>query len=133
MAMRTHLEFRSPEFPAYPGEEDEINPGIFGRRLAEFLRDSLDRMGREPGEIYAEDWGWVVPLHHDAFPLWIGCAIYDPPDCFLVFIEPSKPFVRRWFRRIDTTEAVEDLARALETALSEASGVTELCWRTDAP
>jgi hypothetical protein len=42
--MQTHLEFRSTEFPAYPHEE-EINPGRFGKRLAEFLVAQLPRAG----------------------------------------------------------------------------------------
>jgi len=35
--MRTHVEFTSTAFPAYPGEDQEINSGIFGKRLAEFF------------------------------------------------------------------------------------------------
>ena len=31
--MKTHLEFTSTAFPAYPGEDKDINPGIFGKRL----------------------------------------------------------------------------------------------------
>jgi hypothetical protein len=37
--MKTHVEFVSNAFPAYPGEEDEINPGIWGKRLAEFIHE----------------------------------------------------------------------------------------------
>jgi hypothetical protein len=43
--MKTHLEFTSTEFPAYPGEDKEINPGIFGKRLAEFLAGNLPSHG----------------------------------------------------------------------------------------
>ena len=39
--MKTHLEFTSSAFPAYPGEDKQINPGIFGKRLAEFLAENL--------------------------------------------------------------------------------------------
>ncbi len=31
--MKTHLEFTSTAFSAYPGEDKEINPGIFGNGL----------------------------------------------------------------------------------------------------
>jgi hypothetical protein len=37
--MLTYVEFRSGNFPPYEGEEQESNPGIFGKRLAEFLQD----------------------------------------------------------------------------------------------
>ena len=67
--MRTHLEFHSTEFAAYPGEEEEINPGRFGKRLAEFLVAELPRTGFEIDNVNAEDWGWRIDLKHDAFPL----------------------------------------------------------------
>lgn len=47
--MRTQVEFRSSLFPAYPGEEEEINPGIWGRRLPEFLQEKLPAHGIETG------------------------------------------------------------------------------------
>jgi hypothetical protein len=43
--MKTHLEFTSTAFPAYPGEDKDINPGIFGKRLAEFLAEGLRKKG----------------------------------------------------------------------------------------
>lgn len=33
--MQTMVSFRSAKFPAYPGEEEDINPGLWGKRLAE--------------------------------------------------------------------------------------------------
>ncbi len=51
---RTHVEFRSDAFPAYPGEEN--GPDIWGRRLAEFLEAKLRARGvastgRHPGRL----------------------------------------------------------------------------------
>ncbi len=34
--MLTHMEFRSDRFPPYEGEEQQVNPGLWGKRLAEF-------------------------------------------------------------------------------------------------
>jgi len=39
--MKTQVEFRSESFPPYEGEEDEINPGLWGKRLAEYLQQKL--------------------------------------------------------------------------------------------
>ena len=36
-AMRTMIEFTSDAFPAEPGEDEEINPGRHGRKLARFV------------------------------------------------------------------------------------------------
>ena len=75
----------------------------------------LPKQGVEVGEIYSEDWGWVVPVKHEAFPLWVGCGNYDEyPDGFLCFIEPSTPVLRRGlFKKIDTTVDVGRVAAAL--------------------
>jgi hypothetical protein len=37
--MRTHVEFISTDFPSYENEEEQINPGRFGKRLADFLAE----------------------------------------------------------------------------------------------
>ena len=40
-AMKTQVEFRSNKFPSYEGEEEQINPGLWGKRLAEYLVQKL--------------------------------------------------------------------------------------------
>jgi hypothetical protein len=44
--MNTQVEFRSSKFPAYHGEEDEINPGLWGKRLTEYLSQKLIEHGQ---------------------------------------------------------------------------------------
>jgi hypothetical protein len=39
--MKTFVEFRSSKFPPYEGEEEEINPGLWGKRLAEYISQKL--------------------------------------------------------------------------------------------
>ena len=127
--MRTHLEFRSDAFPPLPGEDEQINPGRWGKLLAQYLRDELAARGIPTSEPYAEDWGWAVPIKHDAFPLWIGCGNYEEyPDGFLCFIEPSKPHVRKLFRKVETTAAVDKVATALEACLVSHPQVQGLRW-----
>lgn len=130
--MRTHFEFRSTEFPAYP-EEEVINPGRFGKRLAEFLAAELPWAGFEIANVSAEDWGWRIDLNHDAFPLWIGCGNYEEhEDGFLCFIEPSKPYVRRFLRRISTTSIVDRLAATLDDIVRGSDKALQLRWWTEA-
>ena len=129
--MLTHLEFRSGSFSALPGEENLVNPSLWGKLLADFLRDGLRGEGFETGEPIAEDWGWVVPLKNREFRLWIGCGHYQEyADGFLCFIEPHNPFVRRFLRKIDTRERITRLQHALDRILSESAGVREKHWRT---
>ena len=132
LRMRTHLEFRSAAFPSYPGEDEEINPGRHGKRLAEFLAQELPTRGFRTTGIFAEDWGWGIGLEHDAFPLWIGCGNYEEyDDGFLCFIEPSEPYVRRFFARIPTTETVDRLATALDSIIRDSGKANEMRWWTE--
>lgn len=55
--MKTQVELRSFKFPRYKGEEKQINPGVWGRRLAEYLVQKLSEKGIQTDEIIAEDCG----------------------------------------------------------------------------
>ncbi len=129
--MKTFVEFRSDRFPPDDGGDEQINPGRFGKRLAEFISDGLGKLGFEPEELLTEDWGWVVPIKNEGFRLWIGCGNYEEyPDGFLCFIEPQKPFVRRLLRKIATQGRVEELSMAMDKILSEEAGVRAKKWWT---
>jgi len=131
-ALRSHLEFRSDAFPARPGEEGVINPGRWGAALADYLTTALAARGFTSTGVYAEDWGYRVDLENPAFRLWLGCGNYEEyPGGFLCFIEPSKPYIRRWLRKVDTTARVNALADALETVLLANPRVRELRWWSD--
>jgi len=129
--MKTHVEFRSHAFPPYDGEEDEINPGRYGKRVAEFLARGLKEKGFESLDPLAEDWGWVVPIKNNGFNLWIGCGNYDeyPGDGFLCFIEPHQPKIRRWFLwTVDISARVSALQEAIDQVLSRNPAVRDKKW-----
>ena len=130
--MKTHVEFRSDSFPPYPGEEEDINPGAWGKRLAEFIHDGLKAQGFDVIEPAAEDWGWIVEVRNCAFPLWIGCGNLDgEPDGFLCFIEPSTPFVRKvLFKKVPTENEVGKVRDALDRILSNEPSITNIRWST---
>ncbi len=127
--MRTHVEFRSDKFLPCQGEEEQVNPGRWGKRLAEYLSRGLRAEGIDTGEILAEDWGWCIPLPNDAFRMWIGCGNYpEYPDGFLVFIEPSKRMIRRFLKKIDTTTEVAKVAAALDRILNTDPEIRSVRW-----
>jgi hypothetical protein len=129
--MQTYVEFRSDRFPAYDGEEDQINPDLWGRRLAEFLCEKLLAEGFRTEDLLAEDWGWRFNVVNEGFSLWIGCGRYQEyPDGYLCFIEPHEPYVRRFLQKIDTRERVGALKRALDKILAEADAIREKRWWT---
>ena len=128
--MKTHVEFRSDRFPPYDSEEQQVNPDLWGKRLAEYLEQRLPAEGITTRGIGAEDWGWIVFVENDSFDLWVGCGHqHGDDDELLCFIHPDKPMVRRWLRRIDTTDGIERLAEALDRILRADPDVHDLCWR----
>ena len=60
--MRAQLEFLSADFPPYPGEDQQVNPGRYGIRLAEFLSQELPAHGFPVSSVSVEDWGVKVAL-----------------------------------------------------------------------
>jgi len=124
--MNKSVEFHSKAFPARPGEDEEVNPGRYGKALAEYLSAELQARGVPVAAVSAEDWGWRIDIQNADFPLWIGCGNLDgEADGFLCFVEPSKPKVG-WFNRKDTTAATEHLASEVYAILSANSQVKGL-------
>src|SRR6478736_10160924 len=117
--MKTQVEFRSNKFPPYDGEEEQINPGLWGKRLAEYFVQKLAEKGIEADPIIAEDWGWYVPIKNEGFRLALCCGHQDGDDDeFLCFTDPSGPIIRKLFKKIDATEQLGRLVAALEKVLS---------------
>src|SRR4051794_5681849 len=65
--MKTQVEFKSNIFPPYDGEEEEINPVLWGKRLAEYLQENLPKHRMKVTCIGADDWGWMVELENEDF------------------------------------------------------------------
>jgi hypothetical protein len=128
--MKNNLEFASKNFPAEPGEDEQVAPGRYGKKLAEFLAKELSSQGFRVRGLSAQDWGWKVELENSDFPLWIGCGNYEEfQNGFLCFLEPSKPSSRKWFKKFDTRPAVEKLSKAMESALRKPeAGATRIRW-----
>lgn len=129
--METFVEFRSSKFPAEPGEEAQLNPGVWGKRLAEYLVQHLERHGIATGEMNAEDWGWFIPLANPTVPMAICCGHQDGAEnTFVCFTEPSRPVVKKLFRTIDVTPQLERLTAALRQILEADADITDIVWST---
>ena len=127
--MKTQVEFRSNKFPPYPGEEELINPGLWGKRLAEYLVQKLAERGIQTEGMIAEDWGWYVPVKNEGFKLAICCGHQNGDDDeFLCFTEPSSPTVKKLFKKIDATEQLTHLTEALQQILASDPEIKNLVW-----
>jgi hypothetical protein len=127
--MKTQVTFRSNKFPPYEGEEAQINPGLWGRRLAEYLVDRLTAIGIETHEIIAEDWGWYIPVKNDSFRLAICCGHqHGDDDEFLCFTDPATPVVRKLFKKVDVTKHLAPIVAAMEKILSYDPDIRNVEW-----
>jgi hypothetical protein len=125
------VEFDSDDFPSYPREEESINPGIWGKRLAEHLVTKLPEYGVIPGEFYNEDRGVEMPIENDACPRLIGRSNQSDPGGtrFLCFIDPSKPTIRKgFFKKISILADIERAANALDKVLKIHPGIRNVVW-----
>lgn len=127
--MKTQVEFRSAKFPPYEGEEEEINPVLWGRRLTEYLARQLAARGIETEEMVIENWGCYLPIRNDGFRLALCCGHQDgDDDQFLVFADPSTPRVKKFFRMIDATPQLTRLLDALREILESDPDIREIAW-----
>jgi hypothetical protein len=127
--VKTQVEFRSKKFPPYEGEQEQINPGLWGKRLAEYLVQRLLEKGIQTEEIIAEDWGWYVPIKNEGFRLAVCCGHQNgDDDQFLCFTDPSTPIIKKLFKKIDATEQLVRLTQALEEILSSDPEIRDVTW-----
>jgi hypothetical protein len=68
------LEFDSSAFAIIPGEDEETNPEIYGKALALWLAEQLRATGVPAGDVFAEDFGWCVPIDAKPHALHVVCA-----------------------------------------------------------
>lgn len=146
--MSASVEFRSAAFPKYPNEDAElVNANLWGKRLAEFIRDHLPKHGIATQDILCEDWGWLVQVKNDGFPLWIGCGVMDGPDSddedgvssphgsagdgiteFRVFVEAEPGLVQRWLKQVDTKPAIQRVLDGLRRMISSSPDIHDVKW-----
>ena len=127
--MKTQVQFRSDKFPPYENEEEEINPGLWGRRLAEYLVTNLKEKGIPIEEPIAEDWGYYIPIENKEFRLAVCCGHQNGDDDeFLCFTEPSSPTIKKLFKKIDASSQLERITKAINDILSSDSEIRELEW-----
>jgi hypothetical protein len=119
--------FTSDLFEIVAGEDEQTNPGIYGKALAGWLRGRLLELGYGVEEVIPEDWGWLVLCARDPYLLGVGCASVtdvegvdpgdSPPAANAViwhcrtFVEV--PFFKRIFQGIDTKPGVAKLEAEL--------------------
>ena len=68
------LNFKSSKLKVIPYEDNEINPGILGRTLSEWITDQLKGSKYEVSEVIEEDFGYCLMVKRKPYWLWVGCS-----------------------------------------------------------
>ncbi|TYA84424.1 hypothetical protein [Seonamhaeicola marinus] len=116
--METEIYIKSELFPAYPGEEEEINPGRFGKRLAEFIKELLIKENIEVADLYSTDYSYELRLDQFKFSVYISTGnIDEEKNEFLISISPKKEFKRKLFKKIPTKETVTKIYNVIKKGI----------------
>ena len=131
--------FKSSKFNVLPREDEETNPGCYGKSLAQWMKMKLTDRGYEPEEIIAEDWGWCLMCQSNPFFLWIGCGsayekeIKENPDpddliwhCFPISEIPFYMLKQKFLHligKLDTQSKLDQLEKDVYEILANEPSV----------
>jgi hypothetical protein len=121
------LEFESSAFAVTPGEDEDTNPGIYGKALAQWLAAQLSGAGFSTGDVIAEDFGWCVPVESQPHSLYVACASTgEKPDQWRVFVFAEGGVMTRLLRKDKSAESLAHLFDAVRQCLGSAPSVRSL-------
>ncbi|MDP9011665.1 MAG: hypothetical protein M3O41_03210 [Pseudomonadota bacterium] len=120
------LRFESSAFAVTPGEDQETNPGIFGRALASWVSEQLIGAGLHVGSVIAEDFGWCVPVKSPPYSLYVVCASGELANHWQVFAVAEGGLTDRILRKDRSTELVAGLHSTLRHCLESSAVVHDL-------
>ena len=129
--------FKSDLFEIEHGEDEETNPGCYGRQLSHWLKDKFSKLGYEVEDVIPEDWGWCVMCVREPYMLWVGCGSIEDDDdleklpekkdvVWHCFVTAEVPFLKRLFKKVDTTQDVKKLTGELESIINSEPGIQQL-------
>jgi hypothetical protein len=124
-----HVVFTSAHFTVQPGEDEETNPGIYGKALAEWMAAQLKIRGVAVEGVAAEDFGRCVMIKRTPVMLWVACAsLDDEPTRWQMFIAVERGVMAR-LRRVDPGPDLDELRRHYRALVNEIPGVTDIEWQ----
>ena len=80
--MKQGYWFRSNLFQIHKGEDEETNPGCYGKELGKWLCKKLENLGYNKVELIPEDWGWCIMCSHSDYMLWVGCSSMQTDETY---------------------------------------------------
>jgi len=127
MQSSTILMFRSAAFPAVPGEDEETNPGVYGRALIAWIAQQLPRFDYGVKRFVSEDFGRLAEVAYPGLRLYVAASNTDITATeWRVFAFSEKGFLSRLRGSTDGSEAISKLMADLKRILSDNADITEL-------
>jgi len=118
------LEFETSKFD---DDTDEANPGLRGRALAEWLAARLREEGVSAGEVFAEDFGFCVPITSRPHALFVACgSAGGAPGHWSVFAFAKGGVLARVLGRDRRAESAAEVMATVRRCLEAEPGVRSL-------
>ncbi len=129
MSPNPQVTFHTDFFRPIAGEEEDTNPGCYGKALAQWLAKRLKERGVAVEGVIPEDFGWVVMVYRKPFMLWLGCGNTDGSTTeWRVFPVAETSTLQRLFKRVDPAPELEKIKIHLSELVPSIPGVSNVVW-----
>lgn len=123
---------RTTEFPIRPEEDEETNPGVYGRALADYLVDQIRGRGVDVERVIPEDFGYCIMLERKPLRLWIACGNRaGRTDEWIAFAVAEGGLLGRTVGNSHPAQEIERISEMLGAIMRAAPGVDSYSLETD--
>ena len=106
--MNDEIEITSTLFPSY--ENEDLNIGRFGKRLAEYVKEILESNNIVVTDIYPTDFAYELKIKYASFNFYITCGNIDSEiDEFLMYLEIKVPFYKKFLKSISSDHIISEI------------------------
>ncbi len=126
--MRARVSFTSSHFAIEPGEDEDINPGIYGKALAQYVAAQLPECGMPVEGVIEEDFARLVVVHRKPFRLWVGCANEEGSTTNWQLLLSAELGLLGRLRRTDVAPAFSTLRSNVGAIVEGIPGVSQIQW-----
>jgi hypothetical protein len=123
------VTFETSFFQPLPNEDEETNPGRYGKALANWLAERLRERGVAVEGVITEDFGWLVVVTRKPFFLWLGCGnTHGSTVEWSIFPVAEPSLFQTIFKRVDPSAKIEELRVHLCELVPLIPGVSHIVW-----
>jgi hypothetical protein len=98
-----------------------------GREFATWIAAELRARGEDPGDVVAEDWGWLIPLQSKPCRVFVGCGIRDGSQTEWVAFAAAEKHGLQLFSRIDPSDRLDEITGKL-MAMGNSGAAAKRAW-----